>query len=202
MPPSPPTPLPAVPPLPPLSPPTEIDAGPVRLRPWRGDDVEAMAVAVAESIEELRPWMPWAAAEPLSFEDRARLIEESARQWERSEVFAYGMHADGVMVGSTGLHRRVGAGGLEIGYWVRTGWTGRGIATATTRALTTAALALPGIERVEVHHDRANAASRRIPEKLGFTLVDELVDAPKAPGEEGVELRWRMTRSAWVERGA
>ena len=189
-------------PLPPLSPPTEIDAGPVLLRPWRVDDVEPMAAAVAESIEELRPFMPWAAAEPLSYEDRARLIEESARQWARGESFAYGMFADGLMVGSTGLHLRVGPGGLEIGYWVRTSWAGRGIATATTRALTTAVFTLPGIDRVEIEHDLANVASRRVPEKLGFTLVEEVPSARQAPGDVGIDCRWRMTRTAWVERGA
>jgi RimJ/RimL family protein N-acetyltransferase len=196
MPPSPP------PPPPPLSPPDEIDAGPVLLRPWRADDVEPMARAVADSIEELRPWMPWAAAEPLSLPDRARLIAESGRQWERGESYAYGMYADGVMVGCTGLHPRIGAGGIEIGYWVRTAWTGRGIATATSRALTTAAFTLPGIERVEIHHDKANAASRRIPEKLGFALVAEVPDAPLSPGAIGIECRWRMTRAAWRERDA
>ena len=180
----------------------EIDAGPVRLRPWQAGDVAAMARAVAESIEHLRPWMPWAAAEPLSLRDRARLIEESGRQWERGEAFAYGMFDGDRMVGCSGLHARIGPGGLEIGYWVHPDWMGRGIATATSGALTSVALALPGVDRAEIHHDRANAASRRIPEKLGYTLAEEVPDTPKAPGEIGVECRWRMTRGAWVERGA
>lgn len=189
-------------PSPPLSPPEEIDAGPVLLRPWRAGDVGPMAEAVAESIEELRPWMPWAAAEPLSPADRARLIAESAHQWQRGESFNYGMHAGDVMVGCTGLHQRVGPGGLEIGYWVRTSWAGRGIATATTRALTTMVFTLPGLDRVEIEHDQANAASRRVPEKLGFTLVEEVPGPRQAPGDIGIDCRWRMTRATWVERGA
>lgn len=34
------------------------------------------------------------------------------------------------VVGGCGLHRRVGPGGLEIGYWVHAAWTRRGIAAA------------------------------------------------------------------------
>ena len=76
-------------------------------------------------------------------------------------------------MGSAGLHNRVGEGGLEIGYWVRSGWTGRGIAADATAALTHAALALPGIDRVEICHDAANVASERIPAKLGYARAGE-----------------------------
>ena len=191
--------------LPPTPPPV-IDATLVTLRPWRPDDIGAMARAIAESVEHLRPWMPWVAAEPLSLADRTQLVAEFGRQWATGESFVYGMfaadgHGDGDRpVGGTGLHPRIGHGGLEIGYWVHPAWTGRGVATASTRALTTAALALPEVVRVEIHHDRANAASRRIPEKLGYTLVAEVPEPPEAPAEVGIECRWRMTREEWESR--
>lgn len=181
-----------------MRPPDEIPAGDVVLRPWRPDDREAMARAIAESAEHLRPWMPWVAAEPLSSEDRARLIVEFARQRETGESYVYGIFSDtGIPVGGTGLHTRQGPGGLEVGYWVHPRWVGRGIATASARALTSAALALPGIDRVEIHHDKGNTRSRRIPEKLGFTLVAEVPATIDAPGEVGVELQWRVTREGW-----
>ena len=180
--------------------PEVVDTGLVTLRPWRPDDVGAMARAIAESVEHLRPWMPWAAAEPLSLADRTQLVAEFCRQWATGESYVYGMFAGGAPVGGTGLHPRIGHGGLEIGYWVHPAWTGRGVATSTTRALTTVALGLPGIVRVEIHHDKANAASRRIPEKLGYTLVAEVPEPPEAPAETGVECRWRMTREEWESR--
>jgi len=95
------------------------------------------------------------------------------------------------IVGSAGLHSRVGDGGLEIGYWVHGDWTGRGIATNATAALTDAALALPGIERVEIYHDAANLASGRIPAKLGYARLGERQArdlGPAAPGETGTYL--------------
>jgi len=182
-----------------MQPPEEVDAGPVTLRPWRPDDLDAMARAVTESVEHLRPWMPWVAAEPMPRDDRAALIVEFRRQWDAGESFVYGIFAavGGEPVGGTGLHPRIGPGGVEIGYWVHPAWVGQGIATAATRALTTAAFALPGIDRVEVHHDKANVASSRIPSKLGFTLVAEVPDPPTAPGEMGTECQWRVTRPEW-----
>ena len=167
--------------------------GEVTLRPWGDDDVDAMSRAIAESLDHIQPWMPWAAAEPLPRADRVRLVAEFTRQWEAGESFVYGIFVGDLPIGGTGLHPRVGADGMEIGYWVHPEWTGRGIATAAAGALTEVAFALPGIRRVEIHHDKANVASRRIPEKLGFTLVAEVPDPPAAPAEIGIECQWRKT---------
>ncbi len=60
--------------------------------------------------------------------------------------------------------------------------------------LTDVAFAVPGITRVEIHHDRANEASAGIPRTLGYHLIGQVPDEPQAPGEIGVESRWRITR--------
>ena len=58
----------------------------------------------------------------------------------------------------------VRAGTIEIGYWLRPDAVGRGVMTATARALTTAAFALDGIARVEIRCDVGErAAVRRSP---------------------------------------
>ena len=101
------------------------------------------------------------------------------------------------IVGGTGLHRRRGPDTLEIGYWVHADHLGQGFATEAATALTTAAFAVPGIEHVEIHHDRANTASRGIPERLGYRMVAESPDAVTAPGEEGVDCCWRTDRRGW-----
>jgi ribosomal-protein-serine acetyltransferase len=102
------------------------------------------------------------------------------------------------LVGGCGLHRRVGPSGLEIGYWNRAGETGRGIATEAVGCLIEAAFPMPVVEFVEVHHDVANTASGRIPERLGFTLMEEREDDVAAPAEVGIERVWRLDRSDWA----
>ena len=169
----------------------------VELRHWREDDAAALARAVQDSLEHLRPWMPWIADEPRSVEDRAELIRDWERQRRDGGDVAYAIFVDGEVAGSCGLHRRIREGGLELGYWVRADLTRRGVATEAARRLCEIAFSDPAIDRVEIHNDRANAASGRIPPKLGFEFVGEYPRAPEAPGEEGVEQRWRLTRRRW-----
>ena len=38
-----------------------IEHAPVTLRRFRADDLDALFQAVTESLDHLRPWMPWAA---------------------------------------------------------------------------------------------------------------------------------------------
>jgi ribosomal-protein-serine acetyltransferase len=83
--------------------------------------------------------------------------------------------------------RRIGPGGLEIGYWLHAASTGRGLATAAVAALVGQAFALPDIERVEIVHDQANIASGAIPRRLGFTEIQ------RAPGRK---VRSHPARSA------
>ena len=52
---------------------------------------------------------------------------------------------------------------LEIGYWVHVDHLQKGYATEMARILTSAAFTVPGIERVEIHHDKANTRSGAIP---------------------------------------
>ena len=91
-----------------------------------------------------------------------------------------------------------GPGVLEIGYWVHAGHTRKGFATEIASALTTAAFTVPDIDRVEIHHDKANIASSGIPRRLGFTFADESPNSVLAPGEVGIDCRWMIEREQWI----
>ena len=94
------------------------------------------------------------------------------------------------MLGGCGLHRRVGPRAIEIGYWVHADHGGRGIATALARALTGAALALPDVDRVEIHCDEANVRSAAVPRRLGYRLDRIEEDEVTAPAETGRSMVW------------
>jgi RimJ/RimL family protein N-acetyltransferase len=141
--------------------------------------------------------MPWVEGEPLPRSERLALLERWERDWSEGSDVVMAVLLDGEVVGGTGLHRRRGPHGLEIGYWVDRTHLGQGIARETASMLTTVALALEEISFVEIHHDRANIRSARIPERLGYAFVGESPDTQDAPGEIGVDCAWRMTREAW-----
>jgi len=177
-------------------PPERIEARDLYLRRQRLDDAAAIAAAVAESMAELQAWMPWADSSAAEPEAQLRRLQEVLGHWEQGTEYIYLVFrpGDDRVLGSAGLHRRVGPGGLEIGYWLRTSETGRGTMTEAVRALANAALALSGVDRVEVHCDEANEKSAAVAPRLGFRLArSEEVEA-KAPAESGRQMVWVLER--------
>ena len=180
------------------------------LRLWTTRDAPALHAAVVTSADHLRPWLPWMAHEPLSIADREALITEWRHGWLDGGDAIYGVFArgaaddrdDGEVLGGTGLHRRLGPGGLEIGYWIHVDHVGQGYATELALALTSVGLSLPGIHRIEIHHDQANVISGRVPQRLGYTWVGATDREPLAPGHTGVSWTWRMTAADWARRAA
>jgi ribosomal-protein-serine acetyltransferase len=168
------------------------------LRRWVVADAPLLAAAITENLDHLRPWMPWISAEPMSLVDRVALLNQWQFEWERGGDVVIGALLDGEVVGSTGLHRRRGPAALEIGYWVHVDHIGKGFAKEMAAALTTAAFTVPGIEHVEIHHDKANVASAAVPRGLGYAFVDETTDSITSPGEVGIDCRWRIDRHEWM----
>jgi ribosomal-protein-serine acetyltransferase len=166
--------------------------GPVTLRRYRADDLDALTRAVGESEEHLRPWLPWVAGH--SREAEAEFLAQAARDWESGTAYGYAIITEGVLVGGCGLMSRIGPGGLEIGYWVHRDWTRRGLATAASAALVDAAFRLPGVDRIEIMHDELNVASAGVPRKLGFTQAGRRPLAQPPPAGTGTGIVWRLLR--------
>ena len=79
------------------------------------------------------------------------------------------------LVGSSGLHRIDWAvPKFEIGYWCRTGMTGRGYVTEAVRGIAAFAFDVLGAQRVEIRCDPLNRPSARVAELAGFNLEGEL----------------------------
>ena len=175
-------------------------AGPLTIRSWHEADADALSEAIAASIDHLRPFLPWVAAEPLSLAERRAQIARWQAEADAGGDEVVGLFLGDRVVGGSGLRRRIGPGGLEIGYWVHVDFTRRGIASAASRALTNHAFTMQDIDRVEIHHDLGNVASEGVPRGLGFRLVGEEVREGKAPAETGVHRVWRVTRAEWTTR--
>lgn len=174
--------------------PKQLEGDRIMVRCWEEHDAPAISALIEASLDHLRPWMAWAAHEPMSPGNRRRLIADWKRYWESAEGAVYGVFVDEEPVGGGGLHRRLGAGELDLAYWLGAAYTGQGLATEVAKTLTDGAFTLPDIEAVEIHHDAANVASGRVPERLGFEHVgDEL------HGQTLVSA-WRMHRHTWADR--
>jgi len=175
--------------------PERVEGSEVLLRLWRVDDAPPLGEAIAERAEHLRPWMAWIADEPQTLEERRAMLARWDAEWSHGGDAYYGIFLNGDVVGSCGLHRRLGPDALEIGYWIHAAFVRRGLATETARLLTDAAFSMPQISSVEIHHDRANLASLGVPGGLGYRFVGEQPDEATAPADTGVECIWRIERA-------
>ncbi len=172
----------------PTAPPDRLELGgpdrgrAVLVRVGAEDVAEVIAAAAANALR-LRDWIPWG-DDPAY---RAERIGAAPADWEAHTAYLYALRwgDGGRVIGGFSLHRRIGPDGLEVGYWLDAGHTGRGLATAAAGALTAAALALPEVCRVEIHTDEANAASAAVPRRLGFWLVRTDSYEPRSAAETG-----------------
>lgn len=176
-----------------------LHAGAVTLVAYDGTEAPVLASVVGANLAHLGPWMPWAQRAPTVAEEE-EVVARFRAQWDAGTAYAYWLREEGTgeLVGGAGLHARVGEGGLEIGYWVRADRIRRGYATATARALTTAAFGVEGIVRVEIHCDETNLASARVPARLGYRLARVAASPREAPGESGREMVWVMDAETWA----
>ena len=139
--------------------------------PRAGDGV-ALQEAIDESIDELRPWMPWADEHQTVdvSEEYARRAHSEFMARTNLPLFLF-RREDGRFVGGSGLHRiEWSIPMFEIGYWVRTSLAGHGYATDAARRIADFAFEVLGAERVEIWCDALNERSAAVARRAGFEL--------------------------------
>ena len=77
---------------------------------------------------------------------------------------------------------------IEIGYWLRSEFQGRGIMTSAVQALCRLAFEEMGMERIEIRCALGNYRSNRIPQRLGFALDRVEVRGERLADGEFVDL--------------
>jgi RimJ/RimL family protein N-acetyltransferase len=178
------------------APPERVEAGRVILRRVQASDAGAIAAAVGASLDHLRPWMPWATEEAADRGNQLVRVAEADHSWESALGYVYSVLTieEGTLVGEIAMHRREDDHSVELGYWIAAGHARRGYTTLAAAAMTSVALSLPGVIRVEIHCDAANVASAAVARKLGYRLDRIEERRPEAPGESGRLMVWLLDR--------
>lgn len=171
----------------------EIGAGRFILRPFRRRDVTSLHRAVLESHDELSQYLPWAHAR-YTRATAAGFVRESIRSWRESKAYDFTIRRPerpDYHVGNVSIwHVSRGYHSGELGYWIRTGETGRGVATEAAGALLRVGFEQLGMHRIVVRIAAGNLASERVAQKLGFTWEGLLRDEVK------IGARW-VDHSIW-----
>ncbi len=161
----------------------------LELRFYAHADAPSLLAALDADRPSLLPWMPWSLKECRNLPEVYFSIERMRRDRERTvptaDDFALGIfdRADGAVVGGTGLHRmNLEAAEAEIGYWIRGDRASRGLCTEAiggliTWGFTSQAAGGWGLRRLHIRCAGQNAASRRVPAKLGLRQELHIKDA-------------------------
>ncbi len=176
----------------------------LRLEVWHPDRAAEIRDLIEQSRDELADFLPWA-SEPLSHEDEEQLFADFEARWQVGLMVAWAVVEDGVARGTLGLHRRSGPHELEIGYWLATTATGRGLMTEAAAMATDVAFATDGVEVVEIIHDLDNHRSEGVPRRLGYHRVAAFSKraepgAPVARRDSGIRVRWSIGGDEWRAR--
>ena len=132
----------------------------------------AMNAAIRESLNELKPWMPWAAEAPTVEASELNVREARLKFLRREDLRLQLFRKDnGEFVGGSGLHRiHWEARKFEIGYWVRTSLARQGYISEAVRAIEQFAVRELGANRLEIYCDARNTASAAVARSCGFTM--------------------------------
>jgi ribosomal-protein-serine acetyltransferase len=143
--------------------------GEIFVRPVRLDDAEALFEAAHESIPEVSPWLPWCHKNYAIEETREFLASRTTRT-SSEEAYSFGIFnkSSERFLGGVGLNffNRVHQM-ANLGYWVRTSETGKGVASRATRLVARFGFAELGLQRIEIIAAVGNVASQRVAENAG-----------------------------------
>lgn len=137
------------------------------LRPLRADDAPDIFTAIDTQREHLGRWLPFVAATHRVEQTRevvAAMLADPA-----NPVFT--LRVGDAFAGLIGFKSADSTTRtIEIGYWLRSEYQGRGLMTAAVEALCRTAFGQMGMENVEIKCAAGNLRSNRIPLRLGFRL--------------------------------
>jgi len=156
------------------------------LRPFERRDALPLVEAVRASLPELQQWLPWAHAGYGRLDAQA-YIRESIRSWKEGKAFDLAIrdperprhHLGNISIWFLSKSFRTG----EIGYWVRTDETARGIATEATGRALKIAFDEMNLHRAILRIALGNRGSERVAEKLGFVREGVLREEIKVRGQ-------------------
>lgn len=170
------------------------------IRPFRRRDVGPLHDAVESSLSDLQPWLPWAGGYDRN--TAHRFVRDSVTAWADGKAYDFTIrlvededrHAGNVSVWWVSQQNLVG----EVGYWIRSDLTGRGIGTEATARAVQVGFEELGLHKVVLRIAVGNRGSERIAEKLGFALEGTLRAEVRVGAAWLDHTSWSLLKSEWA----
>jgi len=144
----------------------------IEVRPLAVREAPALYDAVHHSRAAIGEWEAWCTPD-YSLADAKLFLQRSIEQWRLRAAYDFNVIAQDsrLVIGSVAINQVSALNQLaNLGYWVRDGYTGRGIAAIAARAAAHFAFTQAGLTRLEIVAQAGNLRSQRVAEKTGATL--------------------------------
>lgn len=140
------------------------------IRVPRPGDGAILQEAYLASYPRLKPWFPWAQDES-NVEDREKFVREQyARFIKKEDMMLFLILKDeNKLIGCSGLHsQKWEVPSFEIGYWVRTGYEGKGYILEAVNAITKFGFEVLKANRIFIRCDIENIRSQSVAKRAGY----------------------------------
>src|SRR3954454_10556477 len=126
-----------------------------------------MHALIVANRDHLRPWMPWADQEQ---DGTATFTTNAVADAATDRALQLAVIVDGSIVGSAGFNVIDWSNrATQIGYWLSAAAQGNGLITRTVSTMVDHGFGEWRLHRIELRAAPANARSRALAERLGFT---------------------------------
>jgi RimJ/RimL family protein N-acetyltransferase len=138
------------------------------IRPYRPGDAVLLHEAALESVAEVQPWLAWC-HEGYSIAEARQWVARQADLARSGSEHQFAIFDEsGRFLGGCGINQVNDANRFaNLGYWVRTSATGRGVAPAAVSLVAEYAFRATGLVRLEIVCAEKNTRSQRVAEKVG-----------------------------------
>lgn len=144
----------------------------IEVRPLGLREAAALHDAVRQSLAAISQWEAWCTPD-YSLADAKLFLQRAIEQWEVHGAYDFNIidRSNGLVIGSVAINQISTLNQMaNLGYWIRDGYTGRGIAAVAARAAAAFAFGKAGLTRLEIVAQAGNLRSQRVAEKTGATL--------------------------------
>jgi ribosomal-protein-serine acetyltransferase len=139
------------------------------MRTYTPEDATELFGVIDGSRSHLHPFLPWV-DKTTKPEHSLQFIQDSLTGLHEQRSLALGIFLDGHIIGGVGMHQwDRDTKKAEMGYWLATGYEGRGIMASCIRVFIAYLFDKLGLNKVEIRFLPANKRSARVAQRAGFT---------------------------------
>ncbi|WP_423189050.1 GNAT family N-acetyltransferase [Alkalibacterium sp. f15] len=153
----------------------------ISLKLKENQDSPEIFALIDQSRKHLKQWMTWV-DQVQSVEDIDEVTYKHLLEFTEQKAVHFVIQYNGEVAGSVNINDiDWSIKSAEIGYWLGSEYTGKGIMFRTVKSLLDYAFEKLGLHKIEIWAAEGNSKSRSIPERLGFVQEgmrrdNELID--------------------------